>query len=57
MTNREFYLSVINGEITEDTIAKAGDLLAKLDAQNEKRRNAERKPTPEADGSYQRHPD
>ena len=46
MTNREFYLSVINGEITEDTIAKAGDLLAKLDAQNEKRRNTERKPTP-----------
>ena len=23
MTNREFYISVINGEITEDTIAKA----------------------------------
>jgi len=46
MTNREFYTSVFNGEITEETIAKAGELLAKLDAQNEKRRNAERKPTP-----------
>ena len=46
MTNREFYTSVFNGEITEETVAKAGELLAKLDAQNEKRRNAERKPTP-----------
>ena len=46
MTNREFYVSVLNGEITDETIAKAGELLAKLDAQNEKRRNAERKPTP-----------
>lgn len=46
MTNREFYVAVQNGEITDEVIAKAGELVAKMDAQNEKRRNAERKPTP-----------
>lgn len=37
MTNREFYNTIINHEITEDTITFAIEALAKLDARNSKR--------------------
>ena len=38
MTTREFYLSVINGEVTEDTLSKAHELLTALDTKNAKRK-------------------
>ena len=38
MTNREFYVAVINGEMNDEIVAKAHEEIAKLD-----RRNANRK--------------
>ena len=51
MTSREFYTSILNyldgGDMDGAAVQEfAQSKLAKLDAQNEKRRNAERKPTP-----------
>ena len=43
MTIREFYLSVINAEVSEDITAKASELLSKLDASNEKRKSVDSK--------------
>ena len=43
MTIREFYQSVIDGNITEDTLNKANELLNALDARNEKRKSADSK--------------
>lgn len=43
MTNREFYQSVIDGKITDETLTKATELLQKLDASNEKRKSADSK--------------
>lgn len=43
MTTREFYLSIINGTVSDETIAKANEMLASLDARNEKRKSAESK--------------
>ena len=43
MTIREFYLSVINGTIDADTVAKASELLGALDDRNAKRKSAESK--------------
>ena len=38
MTNREFYQTVATGTINEEVIAKANELMAKMDEQNAKRR-------------------
>ena len=38
MTNREMFTAIVNGEITEDVVAKATEELEKLDARNAKRR-------------------
>ena len=43
MTNREFYQSVIEANISEDTTIKATELLSALDARNEKRKSSESK--------------
>jgi Fic family protein len=43
MTTREFYLSIVEGNINEDVVAKATELLAKHDASNEKRKSADSK--------------
>ena len=43
MTIREFYLSVINGDITAESVAKAQELLNGLDQRNEKRKSADSK--------------
>jgi len=43
MTIREFYLSIINGNVSDETIAKANEMLASLDARNEKRKSADSK--------------
>lgn len=48
MTTRELYVSIINGEITDEVIAKASELLAKHDASNEKRKSSESKEKREA---------
>ena len=40
MTNRESYEAVVNGTITPDVIEHFKAALAKMDAANEKRRNA-----------------
>ncbi len=48
MTNREFYQSVINANISEDTTIKATELLSALDARNEKRKSTESKEKREA---------
>lgn len=40
MTNREFFESIINGEISEEIVAKAKEELVKLDARNSKRAEA-----------------
>ena len=50
MTTREFYLSVINGEVTEDTLSKAHELLAALDTKNAKRKVTPTKEQKEAAG-------
>lgn len=39
MTNREFYINIINGTLNDEVIAHATAALEKLDATNEKRRN------------------
>lgn len=38
MTNREFYQTIVSGTINEEVIAKAAELIAKMDEQNAKRR-------------------
>lgn len=38
MTNREFYISISAGKLTEDCIAHAAEALTKMDAINEKRK-------------------
>lgn len=43
MTTREFYLSIINGTVSDETIAKASEMLASLDARNEKRKSVDSK--------------
>lgn len=43
MTTREFYLSIINGTVSDETITKASEMLASLDARNEKRKSADSK--------------
>ena len=43
MTNREFYLSIISAEVSEDITAKASELLSKLDASNAKRKSVDSK--------------
>lgn len=43
MTTREFYLSIINGTVSDETITKATEMLSALDARNEKRKSAESK--------------
>lgn len=48
MTNREFYLSIINNTVTDETVNKASELLAALDARNEKRKGTESKEKKEA---------
>ncbi len=48
MTTREFYTNIIEGNITEEVISKASDLLAALDARNEKRKGADTKAKKEA---------
>ena len=39
MTRREFLEVVVSGTINDEVIEKAEEMLAKLDAENEKRRN------------------
>ena len=39
MTRREFLETVKNGTINEEVIAKAEELIVKMDAENEKRKN------------------
>jgi predicted transcriptional regulator len=48
MTIREFYNEVINANINEDMTNKATELLAALDARNEKRKGTESKEKKEA---------
>lgn len=43
MTIREFYLSIINGTVSDETVAKASEMLASLDARNEKRKSVDSK--------------
>ena len=45
MTNREFFMAVQAGAMTEEVQAKAGELLMKLDEANAKRKEAPKKPT------------
>ena len=40
MTNREFYTAVLSAEVADEVKAFAEGEIAKLDARNEKRRNA-----------------
>ena len=39
MTNREFFVSISAGNLTEDCIAHATEALSKMDAANEKRKS------------------
>lgn len=39
MTNREMFTAIINGEITEEVIAKVHEEIAKLDARNAARKD------------------
>lgn len=48
MTTRELYLSIINGTINDEAIAKASELLTALDARNEKRKSTDSKEKREA---------
>ena len=48
MTIREFYNEVINANINDDLTAKATELVAALDARNEKRKGTESKEKKEA---------
>ena len=43
MTIREFYLSVINGTVNAESVAKAQELLCGLDNRNAKRKSADSK--------------
>ena len=43
MTNREFFVSISAGNLTEDCIAHAAEALAKMDAANEKRKGKQSK--------------
>ena len=47
MTNREFYLAVIEGNYDPDLVAKATELVEKLDARNAKRASVPSKATKE----------
>lgn len=38
MTNREFYQAIVNGTINEEVVAKAEELIVKMDATNAARR-------------------
>lgn len=38
MTNREMFTEIVNGNLTDEVIAKVNEELAKLDARNAKRR-------------------
>ena len=48
MTIREFYNEVINANINEDMTNKASELIAALDARNDKRKSTESKEKKEA---------
>lgn len=48
MTIREFYNEVINANVSEDMTNKATELLAALDARNEKRKGTDSKEKKEA---------
>jgi len=43
MTTRDFLNAVINGDISENVISKASEMLVALDARNEKRRASDSK--------------
>lgn len=43
MTTREFYQSIINGEVNDEAIAKASELLTALDNRNAKRKSVDSK--------------
>jgi len=43
MTTREFYQSVISGNVDEEVVLKASELLVALDNRNEKRKSADSK--------------
>ena len=47
MTNREFYVAIINGEQSKELVAKATELVEKLDARNAKRASTPSKATVE----------
>ena len=48
MTTREFYTAVVEANVNEELTAKAQELIAALDAKNEKRKNTETKEQKEA---------
>ena len=48
MTTREFYIAVADSDVGEELIAKARELIASLDAKNEKRKSTETKEKKEA---------
>lgn len=48
MTTREFYTAVVEANINEELTTKAQELIASLDAKNEKRKNTETKEQKEA---------
>lgn len=48
MTIREFYAAVAEGNVTEEIISKAAELLAAHDARNEKRKSTDTKEKKEA---------
>lgn len=43
MTNREFYVAILNSNLSEDLTSKAQELIDSLDARNEKRKSADSK--------------
>ncbi len=45
MTNREFYVAVINGELNDEIVAKAHEEIAKLDKRNASRKGKSSKRT------------
>jgi hypothetical protein len=48
MTTREFYTAVVEANVNEELTTKAQELIAALDAKNEKRKNTETKEQKEA---------
>lgn len=48
MTTREFYTAVVEANVNEELSTKAQELIAALDAKNEKRKNTETKEQREA---------